>query len=113
MGNGKVFLVCIGAWLIRTTIKDISEAIKWKAYYAASGRKPLPPGYVVRPVGEGFDKITIAEKRPKMPKTDAAIKSMINDTFNTAECKNEALEGQIEASCVQETPPETEECDSE
>ena len=86
------FIFMVGAYLIRSSIKDITEAIKWKAYYGSHGDKPLPPGYYAKKAE--CSKWSESVKASKLPKTEAAIEKAINSAFNDMEHEKEAVEGQ-------------------
>lgn len=90
------FILMVGAYLIRSSIKDITEAIKWKAYYGSNGNKPLPPGYYAKTAKCG--KWSESVKAPKLPKTEAAIENAINSAFNDEKREKEPVEGQKETS---------------
>lgn len=90
------FIFIVGAYLIRSSIKDITEAIKWKAYYGSHGDKPLPPGYYAKKAECG--KWSESVKASKLPKTEAAIENAINSAFNDEKREKELVEGQKETS---------------
>ena len=95
--NAKGFFkFVIGVGLVRFIVKEIAETIKWKAYYEADDNKPLPPGYFTKKYEDGG--LKESAKVSTMPKTEAAIADLINNTFDTVKREIGPSEGQKEAS---------------
>ena len=117
MKIGGMVLTGVGAFLIlnkminavRSSVKDISDASKWRAYYRACGRNGkndsdiLPPGYW-REVRNGQTVITDQEKEEEAPKPDPVIEGAgealkgavvraIDSLFKGADTTEEASEG--------------------
>lgn len=96
MAAKGVFKFIVGVGLVRFIVKEIAETVKWKAYYEADDSKPLPPGYFTKQYKNSS--IKESAKVSTMPKTEAAIADLINNTFDTVKREIAPLEGQTEAS---------------
>ena len=92
MSIKKMILVGIGVCLVRSTIKDILDTIRLKAYYGSPVPRPVPPGFRMdnstnyRTSYSERSNPTIyrdsSKSELRMPKTDEAIARAINGRFN-------------------------------
>ena len=123
MKKGGIILTGIGAYLILSkainmvgrSVKNVSEAIKWKAYYKSNNCDAVPPGYTVRKANEN-DNLAMPKKDNASSKTLGAavghvVEDAIDSLFGKVKCEKDPVEGQTEASTddIQEETEEDEE----
>ena len=126
MKKGGIILTGIGAYLILSkainmvgrSVKNVSEAIKWKAYYKSNNRDAVPPGYTVRKANENDNLATPKKDNASSKTLGAAVGHVVEDAidslFGKVKCEKDPVEGQTEASTddiQEETEKEDEEDD--
>lgn len=108
--GGKILGITLGGFagylvlskgldVIKTSVKSMCEACKWKAYYKYAGGNDnaVPPGYSVEKTGYSDGKTEHA-KRPLNSSLSPESKSAIESLFNREKAPEGPLEAQIEAS---------------
>lgn len=124
--KGGIILTGIGAYLIigkainafRSSVKNVTDAVKWTAYYKSGKEAVIPPGYEIRPAQNNSDATEIKKDSDSTTLgtcVGQAVAKAIDSLFDTPKRENDPLEGQIEASesDISEEPEEKEESEAE
>ena len=105
--KGGIILTGIGAYLILSkainmvgrSVKNVSEAMKWKAYYNSNNETAVPPGYSLKyKEGSEDSKTEACTEKASGEVLGRAITSAIETLLNKGKRENDPLEGQTEAS---------------
>lgn len=107
--KGGIILTGIGAYLIigkainafRSSVKNVTDAVKWNAYYKSSKEAVIPPGYEIRPAQNDSDVTEIKKNSDSTTLgtcVGQAVAKAIDSLFDTPKRENDPLEGQTEAS---------------
>jgi len=124
--KGGIILTGIGAYLIigkainafRSSVRHITDAVKWNAYYKSSKEAVIPPGYEIRPAQDNSE-VNEIKKNSDSTTLGAcvgqAVAKAIDSLFDTQKRENDPLEGQTEASerDISEETEEEEELEEE
>lgn len=104
-GVGAYLIISKGISAIRGMIRDVSEAVKWKAYYNCKRPDPLAPGYERVSDCKATKDGGTPPKPEKTPSSEAlgdavgdAVRKAVDYLFDRREAQEEAAKDETEPS---------------